>query len=80
MVRLNLLAALAITAVTTVNAGPDTGNWGKACRTNYGGGRKWTDGDVGRVLQDFRNACYGWSGNRGAYQDVRILSCIRDST
>ena len=68
MVSFKYLAVMACNTVTIVTAGPNTGNWGATCRDYYGSGNNFQNHD--RVITDLRNACYGWSGNRGAFQDV----------
>lgn len=71
MVSLNFLkAVLALSTVTAVNAGPETGNWGAACRNNYGSGQSFWD--INAAKNDLSRACYGWPGNRGFYQDVCV--------
>lgn len=70
MVSFYTLAAAVAASVASVNAAPQIGvpppdiHWW--C---YDGGRNWEN--VQAVLDHARNACMGWSGNRGHYQNVR---------
>lgn len=61
---------LALTAAAYVNAVPDTVNWGKNTLQCYNDGHEW--GWQSEVLQHVNNACYGWGGNKGYYQDVNL--------
>jgi hypothetical protein len=59
---------LSLGAIDNVCAGPDTVNWQKGLLTCYGGGHEW--GWPNEVVGHINNACKGWNGNRGFYQDV----------
>lgn len=61
-------AVLAFSVVTAVSAGPDTNNWGRACRMDYDGGMNWAN--IGDVRYHLERACKGYPGGRGAFQDV----------
>jgi hypothetical protein len=70
MVYFNLVTvAVVLNAVAiSVLAYPDPANWGK-CTTQRYSGIEWEPArDI--VYQHLSNACSGWSGHRGAYQEV----------
>jgi hypothetical protein len=68
MVYIQKLTAF-LGAVVAVNAYPDTVDWGKYYRQQYPrSDQGWVNGEG--VKQHIKNACQGWPGNRGFYQDV----------
>ncbi|PVH81250.1 hypothetical protein DL98DRAFT_175756 [Cadophora sp. DSE1049] len=64
----SIAAAVVLNAVVLVNANPDTKNWGASWSEAYTFGNEWGDKDA--VKQHIENACYGYNGNRGFYQDA----------
>lgn len=71
MVLLSYATLAVVINAIGVAADPDTGNWGRTVFTQYRGGNEWANKDT--VRQHIYNACFGWSGNRGALQDVRTF-------
>lgn len=73
MVRFTLFQAAVALNAAIVSAGPDLNRWGDYITNGYREGIEWEN--VGKTKQDIYNACFGYGGKRGHYQDVGGLEC-----
>lgn len=73
MLFLSLQASLLAFFAVAISASPDPRNWGSTWSVNYQEGEKWNGNGANGAdvaVANIRNACFGFDGQRGFYENV----------